>query len=258
MRINQPEGVKQIGGSNHHIEPPTLLRRLAFELRLSLSWTWLLPVAGTALVVIVMATSGTPTAQRAFVMRESLELGLPLVSAFLVVPLLEREWVQGTLAQLALRQPIVQVLFMRLALVVIYLALVATAATIFGWQDVPSSPRSPVEAAHWLATSLFIALVPTLTLSSLALLITHAVESEAAGYLAAIALWLGCLLGALLLPPDGHLRAFLLFSWSFPPIPDPSGWLTGKLALLTAAVVLFGAQIPCLRHEARLIRNMHD
>lgn len=231
--------------------------RLFFELRLCLSWTWVLPVIGVAAVLVVMGVSKTPLPEHPLIIREALELGLPLIGVFLVVPLLEKEWTQGTLTQLALREPLIRILLLRLFLVVAYLVLIVIVA-VFVSLNSTHLVLDIGGTIKWVSASLLTAIAPTLILAALALFVTHMTISALSGYLVALSTWLVNLIIAIIsLTTDGSssLLSFGLFGWTFPSNPSHSNWLVGKICLLTVAVLLLIVQFPLLHNEARLMRN---
>lgn len=230
------------------------LARLRFEGRLSLARLAALPTVSVLIAVPVMAAHGTPPTERAVALRTILELGLPPLGVFLSAPLLEREWAQGTLATLALRAPLMQVLLLRLLFSLAFLLGVASAVTLSSLVACPYAPDGD-GSVRWLAGSLLAASAPTLLLIAVALLVTHALGSVVSGYLVAIAVWLASLVGTQALPPTSGWRALLLFGWTFPPPPGGVNWAWGKIILLSCALLLLAGQAPLLRHEARLIRD---
>ena len=234
-----------------------LLARLVFELRLCLSWTWVLPIIGVAVVLIVMVTSKTPLAEYSLVMRKALELGLPLVGVFLVVPLLEKEWTQSTLTQLALRKPLIRVLLLRLFLVLIYLTLIVIAATLAS----PGNTHFFLDTGgtmQWIAAVVLTTGAPTLLLVTLALLVTHITISAISGYLVALSVWfVNLIIAIILLSASGNsgFLSFGLFGWPVTSNPNQSDWFVGKICLLIIGTILLIAEFPLLRNEIRLVRN---
>lgn len=190
-------------------------------------------------------------------MRKAIEIGLPLVGVFLTVPLLEKEWTQGTLTQLALRKPLIGVLLLRLFLVLIYLVLIVIGATLAS----PGNTHSFLDSGgtiQWIGAVVLTASAPTLLLVALALLVTHTTISATSGYLVALSLWLANLILAIILLSTGGNSRFLsfgLFGWTFTSNPNQSDWLVGKICLLIIATILLVTEFPLLHNEIRLVRN---
>lgn len=188
-------------------------------------------------------------------MRSVLELGLPMVGVFLVVPLLSTEWEQGTLVQLALRKPIVIVLLLRLLFALGYLTIVTVAATLISLRA--TSPWLMPDGngvVQWIAIVLLTAMAPTLLLAMLSLLVTHGLVSAASGYLFAVGYWFVNLITESIVLMS-RLRPFLLFGWTFSVGSGPYDWLLGKVVLCIVAGMLLALQVPLLRNEMRLVRN---
>lgn len=233
-----------------------LQRRIGLEVRVIWTWIWLLPAVGVVLALGDVAVSAEPAHTHLLALRTMLEVGMPLGGLLLGAPLLEREWTQGTVAQAALRTPLVALLAVRVLLVLGYLMCLTVVSVGVGLLLSPL-PRMPESATgwQWLGNVLLATLAPTLLLMALALCVTHATVSAIPGYVAGFGAWLGCFVAAQTLPQATSLRDFLLFGWTYPPAPDHIGWMAGKVALLLGALLLFIPQVALLRGEARLIRN---
>lgn len=227
--------------------------RLTFEARLTVTWAWLLPMVGILLTRIVLELSQTPRDQSAHVLRMAFELGLPIFGAFLAPPLLQREWAQGTLAQLALRTPLVRVLLLRLVLLVACVSMLVIVSALLTTNEVRGLHTN--DLSRWITGTLLTALPPMLLLVNWALLIEHLTKSAVAGYLVAMAFWLANIFLGLSLPEGSAFRPFLLFGWSLPQASANQSWVVGKITLLMFAAVLFTVQVPLLRDEGGLIRS---
>jgi hypothetical protein len=260
MRVRRPGRVPWLIQSGSHRdelgEGSGLLRRIGFEMRVTCTWTWLLPLVGAVLALIDVAHSAEPPDTHLLALRTILEVGTPLAGVLLVAPLLEREWIQGTLAQTALRTPLIALLALRVLLAIGYLLSLAVLAAAVGLASAPPPHVSESTSVwQWVGAIALATLAPTLALMALTLLITHATVSAIAGYVIGVGAWLGCFIAALVLPQDSITRDFLLFGWSYSPLPSFPGWMAGKLVLLVGGLLLFLPQLVLLRGEARLIRN---
>ncbi len=220
---------------------------------MSVSWVWLVPIVGVGGMFLVLNRSSISPASYPFVVRTVLELGLPFLGIFLVIPLLSAEWEQATLVQLALRKPLLHILLLRLLLCLLYLALLVIITSLVSLTNtlvIPGGSR----AIQWVASVLLTVMAPTLLLAAFALLTTHVTCSASSGYLLAIGYWFVNIL-AENLPRLSILRPFLLFSWTFPPLFSHINWLEGKMILCIVSIILLMMQFPLLTKEARLIQN---
>jgi hypothetical protein len=226
---------------------------VAFEIRLSVSWIWLAPIVSVGGMFVVLNRSSISASSYPFVIRTLLELGLPILGVFLVVPLLSREWEQGTLVQLALRKPLLHILLLRLLLCLLYLTLVVIITSLVSLANPRVAPGGS-SAIQWVASVVLTTMAPTLLLAAFALLTTHITCSASSGYLLMIGYWFANIL-AENLPRLSILRPFLLFSWTFPPLSNQIDWFEGKIILCIASIILLVMQFPLLTKEARLIQN---
>lgn len=233
-----------------------LRRRGSLEVRAIWTWIWLLPAVGVVLALVDVALSAEPAHAHLLSLRTMLEVGMPLGGLLLGAPLLEREWTQGTIAQVALRTPLGVLLAVRVLLALGYITCLTAAAAGVGMVLSPL-PHTPETASgwQWVGSALLATLAPTVVLMALALLVTHATVSSIPGYVAGFCAWLGSFVAAQVLPQSAPVRDFLLFGWSYPPFPDHIGWMVGKAVQLLGALLLFAPQVVLLRAEARLIRN---
>lgn len=223
------------------------LMLLWYHARLGLSWAGLMPPL--ALAALLAGLSGTwPLNQRVLDLGMALEVGLPLAAALLAAPLLaapllmaERE--RDTLCWLAVRVPLCGVVALRLALLALYLLACGALSLLAAHLLWP---------APWLWEAVPYAVAPALAFAALALLAAHWGRGTAHGYVLTVALWIGVLMVAGLLPHHEPWLTLNPFAWS-------AGYGTDVVAhsmILYAAVglLLLLPQRALLRPE-RLLRQ---
>ncbi len=241
---------------------------LWFELRQSISWSWLLPIVlilGSFGITRMMPVPSGMTPDYATNVRSYLEWGLPLAGIFLTVHLLAQEWMQGTLAQLALRQPLICILSIRLCLVFIYLGGCTILATFLSLSITALPTDIQNNSWRWIFETGLTILPSTFAICTLALLVAHLMVSNIAGYILGIVVWLvnfmiPTFLGIMHVPrEDRGFLIYLLFGWNDRMLTAfPQDWWHGKLFLLLIASLLLICQIIVLKREARLIRNVEE
>jgi len=254
------------------------LRSLWAELRHSLSWSWLLPLVVIAFSLFLShqtpLSSSNDDQRRATAvavvqkpdyagnLRNDLELYLPLVSAFLSLPLLAREWQYGAIAPLALRKPLALILLQRLGWVLLYLLLVVCSVALVGlW--ISAVPPDGGTLWPWLWDVVRTVMPGVICISACALLVAVAAVSPGAGYLAAVGIW-GLNLFSMWIvaqqkKPTTDTLLYTLNSWrTHTLVTHPDLWWVGKLIWLGEGVLFLALTCIVLRREARLVRPVNE
>lgn len=263
------------------------LRNLWDELQRSINWTWLLPFVIVALSILLSRSTTPPpnttgaggqhnassettktahkpertasTPDYASNLRSDFELYIPLVSVFLAVPPLAREWQHGTIAPLALRKSLLRILLERLGAVLLYLLIVVFVTATVSLL-VTIQPPDNGAVGVWLWDILRTVGPTTLFCTASALLVAILTVNAAAGYVVAVGLWginFFCL--ELLTLQHGSAGDILLYSFNgwraHDQITHPDQWWIGKIIWLVAGVLCLLGALMLLRYEARLLRN---
>jgi hypothetical protein len=187
-------------------------------------------------------------------LRDTEEIFFPLAGVLLSITLLEQEWKQGTIVQLALRRSLRKVLYQRLGIVVSYLIALcmvgAVVTLLFTIQ-----PPDQGNFFQWIWDMLLTAVPSMLLLLALALLVAHLSKSVIAGYIVALSFWAANYWFVLSLQVGKILVPYTLFGWSNRTLAVvPDNWVWGKLIWFIVALLFLLAQFPLLRNESRLFR----
>lgn len=223
-----------------------LLRLIAYEARLSVSWLWLAPLVGVGCALFIAANTGTPHAQIPFIVEQILLLGVPLCGSWLSLPLLEREWINRTMIQVTLRRSWVLLVTIRLGLLFLCLMGELLLAMKVGLRQ---DTRYETSA---LLLTITISLGILVVLGYLAALLAKSIR---VGFLVVFFYWSINLFAALLLAPSSALQVLLLFH-----IPDVTNMadIVGKSALLVLMSGAVLAIVLLLQKEYRLITPTED
>jgi len=181
-----------------------VVRLMWYHLRVSLSWSVLLPPLALVALCAVLSIAVSPH-DRSPGMGLALEGGMPITTAFLVAPLIAGETERGTLYWIALRTSLIRVAALRITLVVTYVlacCAVALAAMAAAW-------HIPLSWAMLLPGA-----TRALTFIGVAFLAASWGRTAMHGYLAPSALWLGFLMFGSALPQREPWLTLNPFAWA--------------------------------------------
>jgi len=197
----------------------------------------------------------------ALMLRYCLELMLPFITLTLTVPLLAREWQEGTLTQVALRKPVFALLVLRLLYVMGYLTIWVIVGSLIVLASTRPHPEPHGNSWLWIGQNLGIALAPSLCLAMLAQTLLLIPGNSVVGYMLGLGVWLVNMVVAPFLQGGNYrnILLYLLFSWTQRGFTDrPDDWWQGKWLLLVIALLLMLVQWKLLTDEGRFIRQSEE
>lgn len=207
--------------------------RLRFEIAVTVSWIWLLPVIVTIIVCFfIQRTPFLLPASRTYG-----EIIMPLGVIVLVSRSVSNDWTLGVMPLIVYRLRFWGSLLIRFTLILGWMLLVTIGMYIFVMNKQPIG-----DIAHqrlWIVHSMGIVLPPILIEMALVSVTTVLFVNSVAGNMMGMGIWfmnltLSPLLSGSLNPPwFWHaVQSFLLFSWTYrPPMQQHPDWVFGKIIL---------------------------
>lgn len=239
-----------------------LIDRLHYEVRLLGRWAILTPVLillASALLTIVLHLNHTKTVT---LFTACLEMFLPLIAGVCAIMLSGHD--QALELQLTLPQRYRRTILCRIAIITIWIALVALSATlILHWsklaKTVPiTSADSWTPTLQWIAGQL-IWLASLLWFTGTGLFLTLLTRSRTASSALLGGIWVAENIMYGLLISTGWLHPIFLFATTLTPIPMLNTfWLTNRLALTGTGIVLLTISWWQLQHAENLLTHIQD
>lgn len=213
-----------------------------YQVRLLVSWFYLIPVGVIVLGHFYLASQASTTEARWLDLVRLVEIGFPPVGALLVTPLILIEQEERTISLIgATPTSLLRLFGLRFLLVYLYLTMLMAVLLFLN--------RSLLASGSWLKLALGVA-GPTLFLGMLGAFVAHWVVDSRVGYIVSIGYWL---LNVLF--PEWATNPGLRYVYLFSVFSEanPQGWQTNQFVLLSMAAVLFWGNLWLLNKAERFI-----
>ncbi len=257
------------------VNPARNLRHWICELRFSASWLWLLPPLINIILLVTVRRGliyNDPSlthvvgplilVQYSDAVRSQLEIFLPLTGLFLFPNLLASEWMQGTLALIAVRKSLFSIMFVRFFWVSLYLFALLIVTLLIGFLIGNYVPDHG-QPLQWMIDAVVVIFPPVFFLGAFSLLVTVLTLSRVTGFVLTSAFWLVMYtivhLYLFFGSPKYAWVPFTPFGWTYEKYAlGPANWFIGKMTYLLLFVVMMSVLWFPLREEARYIRNLEE